>query len=202
MHRSQSTHSRRRGLLVTIIPMDTIPETSPPGSLPRAPPSPDNPRERGMSRHPNPGRGTRYQPIARERARSLLQQEEDVELVGECGDGAQAVVGAFSTRCRISIFLDVQNARCRLVRRQSSDSVPRRWVLRVRHGRTTSTRCSRVRSARARSLVKVLRLADLVLRNNLTHARAHLEMQTCGGASGCSWLLALVNDMKRRSCIV
>ena len=31
------------------------------------------------------------EPIARERVLSLLHQEEDVEVIGECGDGPQAV---------------------------------------------------------------------------------------------------------------
>ena len=47
------------------------------------------------------------EPIARERVLSLLQQEEDVEVVGECGDGAQAVA-AIQHQVPDLIFLDVQ----------------------------------------------------------------------------------------------
>jgi two-component system response regulator LytT len=47
------------------------------------------------------------EPIARERVLSLLQQEEDVEVVGECGDGAQAV-SAIQHHTPDLVFLDVQ----------------------------------------------------------------------------------------------
>ena len=47
------------------------------------------------------------EPIARERVLSLLQQEEDVEVVGECGDGAQAVA-AIQHHTPDLVFLDVQ----------------------------------------------------------------------------------------------
>ena len=38
------------------------------------------------------------EPMARERVLSLLQHEDDVEVVGECGDGAQAVTAIHSMR--------------------------------------------------------------------------------------------------------
>jgi two-component system, LytTR family, response regulator LytT len=47
------------------------------------------------------------EPIARERVLSLLQQEEDVEVVGECGDGSQAV-SAIQHQTPDLVFLDVQ----------------------------------------------------------------------------------------------
>ena len=47
------------------------------------------------------------EPIARERVLSLLQQEEDVEVVAECGDGPQAV-SAIQHHTPDLIFLDVQ----------------------------------------------------------------------------------------------
>src|SRR5688500_9813060 len=47
------------------------------------------------------------EPIARERVLSLLQQEDDVEVVGECGDGAQAVA-AIQHQVPDLVFLDVQ----------------------------------------------------------------------------------------------
>jgi two-component system, LytTR family, response regulator len=47
------------------------------------------------------------EPLARERIRSLLAGEADVEIVGECGDGHEAV--AFIRRERPAlVFLDVQ----------------------------------------------------------------------------------------------
>ena len=47
------------------------------------------------------------EPIARERVLSLLQQEEDMEIVAECGDGAQAVA-AIQHHTPDLVFLDVQ----------------------------------------------------------------------------------------------
>ena len=47
------------------------------------------------------------EPIARERVLSLLQQEEDMEVVAECGDGAQAV-SAIQHHTPDLVFLDVQ----------------------------------------------------------------------------------------------
>ncbi|HTM03989.1 MAG TPA: LytTR family DNA-binding domain-containing protein [Vicinamibacterales bacterium] len=47
------------------------------------------------------------EPIGRERVLSLLQHEEDVEIVGECSDGAQAIV-AIQQQAPDLVFLDVQ----------------------------------------------------------------------------------------------
>ncbi len=47
------------------------------------------------------------EPMARERVLSLLQQEEDVEVVGECSDGSQALA-AIQHHAPDLVFLDVQ----------------------------------------------------------------------------------------------
>ena len=47
------------------------------------------------------------EPIARERVLSLLQQEDDVEIVGACSDGTQALA-AISQHAPDLVFLDVQ----------------------------------------------------------------------------------------------
>ena len=47
------------------------------------------------------------EPMARDRVLSLLQHEEDVEVVGECGDGTQAVT-AIHNQAPDLVFLDVQ----------------------------------------------------------------------------------------------
>lgn len=47
------------------------------------------------------------EPLARERIRSLLEQEEDLELLGECADGPAAVAAINEHRPDL-IFLDVQ----------------------------------------------------------------------------------------------
>jgi two-component system LytT family response regulator len=47
------------------------------------------------------------EPMARERVLALLQQQPDIEVVGECGDGAQAV-SAIESLVPELVFLDVQ----------------------------------------------------------------------------------------------
>ncbi|HEX2190561.1 MAG TPA: LytTR family DNA-binding domain-containing protein [Longimicrobiaceae bacterium] len=47
------------------------------------------------------------EPPARRRIRDLLEDEPDVEVVGECGDGAQAVAAIEAARPEL-VFLDVQ----------------------------------------------------------------------------------------------
>jgi two-component system LytT family response regulator len=47
------------------------------------------------------------EPMARERVMSLLQHEDDIEIVGECSDGAQAIA-AIHHRTPDLVFLDVQ----------------------------------------------------------------------------------------------
>ena len=51
------------------------------------------------------------EPLARERVLSLLQQETDVEVVGECSDGGQAV-SAIHQHAPDLVFLDVQMPGC------------------------------------------------------------------------------------------
>jgi two-component system LytT family response regulator len=51
------------------------------------------------------------EPLARERVLSLLQQEVDVEIVGECSDGSQAVT-AIQAHAPDLVFLDVQMPGC------------------------------------------------------------------------------------------
>ena len=63
------------------------------------------------------------EPMARERVLSLLQQEEDVEVVGECGDGTQAVA-AIQHHAPDLVFLDVQMPGHRRLRGDSRRSAP------------------------------------------------------------------------------
>jgi two-component system LytT family response regulator len=51
------------------------------------------------------------EPIARERVLSLLQQEADVEVIGECGDGPQAIA-SIREHAPDLVFLDVQMPGC------------------------------------------------------------------------------------------
>jgi two-component system, LytTR family, response regulator len=51
------------------------------------------------------------EPVARERIVGLLQQEKDIELVGECADGQQAI-NAIQAQHPDLVFLDVQMPAC------------------------------------------------------------------------------------------
>ena len=51
------------------------------------------------------------EPMARERVLALLRQEQDVEVIGECGDGSQAV-SAIQQQSPDLVFLDVQMPGC------------------------------------------------------------------------------------------
>src|SRR5262249_61539290 len=47
------------------------------------------------------------EPLARQRLRRLLQEEPDVEIVGECADGGEAVAAIRADKPDL-VFLDVQ----------------------------------------------------------------------------------------------
>jgi two-component system LytT family response regulator len=47
------------------------------------------------------------EPLARERVRSLLRQEPDIEILGECADGTEAIAAIRKQRPDL-VFLDVQ----------------------------------------------------------------------------------------------
>lgn len=47
------------------------------------------------------------EPLARERIRDLLDEEPDIEVIGECGDGSEAVTAIQSLSPQI-VFLDIQ----------------------------------------------------------------------------------------------
>ena len=66
------------------------------------------------------------EPLARERVMSLLQQESDVEVVGECSDGGQAVT-AIQSQSPDLVFLDVQMPGCdgfEVIRSIGADRMP------------------------------------------------------------------------------
>jgi two-component system, LytTR family, response regulator len=66
------------------------------------------------------------EPLARERVLSLLQGEVDVEVVGECSDGTQAV-SAIQEQSPDLVFLDVQMPGCdgfEVIRNIGADRMP------------------------------------------------------------------------------
>ena len=66
------------------------------------------------------------EPLARERVMSLLQLETDVEVVGECSDGGQAV-SAIQEQTPDLVFFDVQMPGCdgfEVIRNIGADQMP------------------------------------------------------------------------------
>ena len=130
------------------------------------------------------------EPIARERVLSLLQQEDDVEVVGECGDGAQAVA-AIQHQVPDLVFLDVQMPGVDgfgVIEAIGAEKMP--TVVFV-----TAYDEYALRAFEVHALDYLLKpFGRDRFRQTLSHARAHLERRRAGDLG--RRLLALVNDIK------
>jgi two-component system LytT family response regulator len=130
------------------------------------------------------------EPFARERVLSLLQQEDDVEVVGECGDGAQAVA-AIQHHGPDLVFLDVQMPGVDgfgVIEAIGAEKMP--TVVFV-----TAYDEYALRAFEVHALDYLLKpFGRDRFRQTLTHARAHLERRRAGDLG--RRLLALVNDIK------
>jgi two-component system LytT family response regulator len=130
------------------------------------------------------------EPIARERVLSLLQQEEDVEVIGECGAGAQAVA-AIQHQVPDLVFLDVQMPGVDgfgVIEAIGAEKMP--TVVFV-----TAYDEYALRAFEVHALDYLLKpFGRDRFRQTLTHARAHLERRRAGDLG--RRLLALVNDIK------
>jgi two-component system LytT family response regulator len=130
------------------------------------------------------------EPIARERVLSLLQQEDDVEVVGECGDGAQAVT-AIQHQVPDLVFLDVQMPGVDgfgVIEAIGADKMP--TVVFV-----TAYDEYALRAFEVHAIDYLLKpFGRDRFRQTLMHARAHLERRRAGDLG--RRLLALVNDIK------
>ena len=130
------------------------------------------------------------EPMARERVLSLLQQEDDVEVVGECGDGAQAVT-AIQHQVPDLVFLDVQMPGLNgfdVIEAIGADKMP--TVIFV-----TAYDEYALQAFEVHALDYLLKpFGRDRFRQTLTHARAHLERRRAGDLG--RRLLALVNDIK------
>jgi two-component system LytT family response regulator len=130
------------------------------------------------------------EPIARERVLSFLQQEDDVEVVGECGDGAQAVA-AIQHQVPDLVFLDVQMPGVDgfgVIEAIGAEKMP--TVVFV-----TAYDEYALRAFEVHALDYLLKpFGRDRFRQTLTHARAHLERRRAGDLG--RRLLALVNDIK------
>ena len=132
------------------------------------------------------------EPMARERVLSLLQQEEDVEVVGECSDGTQALAAIQHQ----SPDLIQSSSTCRCLAstasassRRSGPRRCRRWIF------VTAYDEYALRAFEVHALDYLLKpFGRDRFRETLKHARASLERRRAGDLG--RRLLALVNDIK------
>ena len=128
--------------------------------------------------------------LARERVLSLLQQEIDVEVVGECSDGGQAVA-AIQEQSPDLVFLDVQMPGCdgfEVLKTISPDRMP--TVIFV-----TAYDEYALRAFEVHALDYLLKpFGKDRFQETLRHAREALEARRAGDLG--RRLLAMVNDIK------
>ena len=130
------------------------------------------------------------EPMARDRVLSLLQQEEDVEVVGECADGTQAVT-AIQNHAPDLVFLDVQmpghNA-FDVIEAVGAERMPP--VIFV-----TAYDEYALKAFEVHALDYLLKpFGRDRFQQTLQHARSHVERRRAGDLG--RKLLALVNDIK------
>jgi two-component system LytT family response regulator len=130
------------------------------------------------------------EPVARERIVGLLQQEQDIELVGECADGAQAV-NAIQQQSPDLVFLDVQMPACdgfNVIQQVGPERMPA--VVFV-----TAYDEYALRAFEVHAIDYLLKpFGRDRFQQTLKHAREHLERRRAGDLG--RRLLALVQDLK------
>ena len=128
--------------------------------------------------------------LARERVLSLLQQETDVEVVGECSDGGQAV-SAIQSQAPDLVFLDVQMPGCdgfEVIRNIGAERMP--TVIFV-----TAYDEYALQAFEVHALDYLLKpFGKDRFQQTLRHAREALERRRAGDLG--RRLLALVHDVK------
>jgi two-component system LytT family response regulator len=130
------------------------------------------------------------EPVARERIVGLLAQEKDIELVGECADGQQAV-NAIQQQHPDLVFLDVQMPVCdgfRVIEQVGADRMPP--VVFV-----TAYDEYALKAFEVHAIDYLLKpFGRDRFQQTLQHAREHLERRRAGDLG--KRLLALVQDLK------
>jgi two-component system LytT family response regulator len=130
------------------------------------------------------------EPMGRERVLSLLQQEEDVEVIGECSDGTQAIA-AIQQHSPDLVFLDVQMPGANgfgVIDAVGADRMPN--VIFV-----TAYDEYALKAFEYHALDYLLKPFNRDrFKETLKHARASLERRRAGDLG--RRLLALVNDIK------
>ena len=130
------------------------------------------------------------EPVARERIVGLLQQEKDIELVGECADGQQAI-NAIQAQHPDLVFLDVQMPACDgfgVIESVGADRMPA--VVFV-----TAYDEYALKAFEVHAIDYLLKpFGRDRFQQTLQHAREHLERRRAGDLG--RRLLALVQDLK------
>jgi len=128
--------------------------------------------------------------MARERVVSMLRLEQDIELIGECSDGQQAV-SAITTQQPDLVFLDVQMPACdgfRVIEQVGPERMPA--VVFV-----TAYDEYAVRAFEVHALDYLLKpFGRERFQQTLQHARSHVERRRAGDLG--QRLMALVQDVK------
>lgn len=130
------------------------------------------------------------EPVARERIVGFLQEEQDMEVVGECTDGQQAV-SAIRQQHPDLVFLDVQMPACdgfAVIRQVGADHMPP--VVFV-----TAYDDYALKAFEVHAIDYLLKpFGRDRFQQTLHHAREHLERRRAGDLG--RRLLALVHDIK------
>jgi two-component system, LytTR family, response regulator len=130
------------------------------------------------------------EPVARERIVGLLQQEKDIELVGECADGEQAI-SAIQAQHPDLVFLDVQMPACDgfgVIEQVGAERMPA--VVFV-----TAYDEYALKAFEVHAIDYLLKpFGRDRFQQTLQHAREHLERRRAGDLG--RRLLALVQDLK------
>lgn len=128
--------------------------------------------------------------MARERIVGLLQQENDIELIGQCADGDQAV-HAINDHEPDLVFLDVQMPACDgfgVIRQVGAERMPAVVF-------TTAYDEYALKAFEVHALDYLLKpFGRERFQQTLDHARAHMERRRAGDLG--KRLLALVHDVK------
>jgi two-component system LytT family response regulator len=128
--------------------------------------------------------------MARERVVSMLRQEQDIELIGECSDGQQAV-NAITSQQPDLVFLDVQMPAVdgfRVIEQVGPEKMPA--VVFV-----TAYDEYAVRAFEVHALDYLLKpFGKERFQQTLQHARTHVERRRAGDLG--KRLMALVQDIK------
>ncbi len=128
--------------------------------------------------------------MARERVVGMLRQEQDIELIGECSDGQQAV-SAINTQHPDLVFLDVQMPACDgfgVIQQVGPERMPA--VVFV-----TAYDEYALRAFEVHAIDYLLKpFGRERFQQTLQHARAHVERRRAGDLG--KRLMALVHDVK------